>query len=191
MAHYRKIDVRIWNDAKFNRLSHLGKLAFIFVLTHPNMTGVGAMRATKIGLAAELKALPEAFEEAFGEALKEGLLEEDKEASCVWVPNFIKYQAAESPNVLKSWIKQLEFIPECMLKTRAVIGLEAFAEGKGEAFLKAFREAFPNPVSSKQLAVSSNKTILTKEESYLNTKVEGKKAEAIDPETGEVLSWAA
>jgi len=69
MAHYRKVDVRIWNDAKFNSLSHLGKLAFLLLITHPNMTMLGAMRATPEGLSAELKSTPEAFREAFGEVL--------------------------------------------------------------------------------------------------------------------------
>lgn len=161
MAHYRKVDVRIWNDAKFNNLSHLGKLAFVLLITHPSMTMLGAMRATPEGLAAELKADPEAFREAFAEGLSKGLMQYDQEAACVWLPNFLKYQTAESPNVIRNWVSQVEFIPECTLKTLAVAGLQAYAEGLNEAFAKAFREAFakafPESVSSKQLAVSESK----------------------------------
>lgn len=47
MSYFRKIDVRIWNDAKFRALSHHGKLTFIMLLTHPNMTALGAMRTTR------------------------------------------------------------------------------------------------------------------------------------------------
>ena len=68
MAIYRKIDTRIWNDAKFNALSPNGKLAFLFILTNPNMTALGAMRATVEGLSAELRIPAEAFLEVFGEA---------------------------------------------------------------------------------------------------------------------------
>lgn len=46
MARYRKIDSRIWNDAKFRELSDNGKLVFLMLLTHPSMTSLGAMRAT-------------------------------------------------------------------------------------------------------------------------------------------------
>ena len=67
MAIYRKIDTRIWNDAKFNALSPNGKLAFLFILTNPNMTALGAMRATIEGLSAELRIPAEAFREVFGE----------------------------------------------------------------------------------------------------------------------------
>jgi hypothetical protein len=62
---YRKIDPRIWNDAKFRELSDKGKLVFLFVLTHPCMTALGAMRGTMAGLAAELGWPAEAFQEAF------------------------------------------------------------------------------------------------------------------------------
>jgi len=160
VSYFRKIDVRIWNDAKFRVLSHHGKLAFIMLLTHPGMTSLGAMRATPEGLGAELKMEPKAFREAFAEVLREGLAEHDEEASCVLVPNFVRYQAAESPNVIKAWAKQLEWIPEGPLKTRAVAGVQAFVEGYGEAFRKAFRESFgkaslnQKAVSNKQKAVS-------------------------------------
>jgi hypothetical protein len=46
VSRYRKLDVRLWNDTKFRALSDNGKLAFIFTLTHPGMTMIGAMRAT-------------------------------------------------------------------------------------------------------------------------------------------------
>lgn len=160
MSYFRKIDVRIWNDSKFRVLSHHGKLVFVMLLTHPGMTSLGAMRATPEGLGAELKMEPKAFREAFAEVLREGLAEHDEEASCVLVPNFVRYQAAESPNVIKAWAKQLEWIPEGPLKTRAIAGVQALVEGYGEAFRKAFRESFgktslnQKAVSSKQKAVS-------------------------------------
>jgi len=50
MSRYRKVDPRIWNDAKFRSLDDQGKLAFFFLLTHPHMTAIGAMRASIPGL---------------------------------------------------------------------------------------------------------------------------------------------
>lgn len=173
MAHFRKVDVRIWNDAKFNELSHLGKLIFILLITHPGMTMLGAMRATQAGLAEELQASQEAFREAFAEVLAKDLAKHDQKASCIWLPNFLKYQSAESPNVLKSWVKQAEFIPECGLKTLALQGLKDYAEASSEPFRKAFREAFskdfPESVSSKQLAVSSNPSLPSQAGESLST----------------------
>ena len=177
MAHYRKIDTRVWNDAKFRALSSNGKLAFIYLLTCPNMTALGAMRGTIEGLSAELRVPSEAFAEVFGEAFPEAfeqglskgyakhvarLAIYDPEAACIYVPNFVRYQAAESPNVVKAWAKTLEYIPECHLKTLAIQGAKAFVDGMGEGFRKAFREAFrealpegiPESVSSKQRVVT-------------------------------------
>ena len=41
---YRKISVCIWNDAKFMALSHEAKLIVFFMLTHPSLTQLGALR---------------------------------------------------------------------------------------------------------------------------------------------------
>ena len=172
MSIYRKIDTRIWNDAKFRNLSPNGKLAFLFILTNLNMTALGAMRATVEGLSAELRVPAEAFHEVFGEAFPEGYTEGsekvssslaifDPEACCLFVPNFVRYQAAESPNVIKAWAKTLEYIPECRLKTLAVSSVKAYVEGLGLGFRKAFAEAFGEAlregigesVNSKQRAV--------------------------------------
>ena len=97
MGRYRKIDTRIWNDAKFDSMSTNGKLVFLFLLTHPNMTSLGAMRATMPGLASELGWTTEAFRETFRESSIRGLVEHD-EMYFVFLPNFLKYNKPEVPN---------------------------------------------------------------------------------------------
>ena len=128
MAKYRKIDPRIWNDAKFMSLSDDGKLAFLFLLTHPHMTALGAMRATLAGLAEEIGWETEAFREAFREALAEGMAKHDKKACLVALPNFIKYNKPESPNVIKAWDQALDLLPECSLKAEIIQHVKAFTE---------------------------------------------------------------
>ncbi len=201
MSYFRKIDVKIWNDAKFRSLSSTGKLVFLMLVTHPNMTAIGAMRATPDGLAAELWSdndeafvgFREGFLKGFREVLSEGLAEHDSKACCVFIPNFVKYQAAESPNVIKAWAKQVEWVPECALRTRAVAGVEVYTKGLSEgfhkAFLKAFPKDYPESVSSKQEAVSSKSSLPyqgvgdTGEEVYT-------RGLAFDPKTGEVFGVA-
>lgn len=149
MARFRKIDPRIWNDAKFSSFSDNGKLAFLMLLTHPNMTSLGAMRATLGGLAEELGWSAEAFREAFREALSKGMVEHDPKACLIALPNFVKYNPPESPNVVKAWVGALDLLPECTLKTCVVARAKAFAEGMGkgfgEAFADTFGKAMPNP----------------------------------------------
>jgi hypothetical protein len=142
MSRYRKIDTRIWNDEKFREMSDAGQLAFLFILTHPSMTALGAMRATIPGLAAEKRWTAEAFQEAFGEALSKGMVEHEEPAACVAVPNFLKYNPPESPNVVKAWSAALDLIPEGRLKDLVIQRAKGFLKGKSKAFTEALPKAF-------------------------------------------------
>jgi len=148
MAKYRKIDPRIWNDQKFRELSDSGKLTFFFLLTHPHMTSLGAMRATVPGLASELGWKEKAFAEAFQEASSKGMVKHDPKACFVWLPNFLKYNRPESPNVIKSWTASLDYLPECELKNELILQVKSFAGSLPKAFTKAlpegFRKTMPN-----------------------------------------------
>jgi hypothetical protein len=141
MAKYRKVDPRIWNDSKFMGLSDSGKLALFFVLTHPNMTAVGAMRHTIPGMAAELGWTAEAFREAFLEACAKGIIKHDEKASFVWLPNFVKYNQPESPNVVKAWFIALDLLPECDMLNELIQHVKGFLKGFALGFQKAFDKA--------------------------------------------------
>lgn len=166
MSKYRKIDVRIWNDAKFRDLSHNAKLVFFFLLTHPNMTALGAMRSTLSGLAEELDFELEVFREAFREAFAKGMVKHDSKACLIALPNFIKYNQPESPNVVKAWVNSLDLLPECDLKND-VISLsanalkgysKAFREALPEAFLKTYPKSMPNQEQEQEQELNTNNT---------------------------------
>jgi hypothetical protein len=138
MSHYRKVDVRIWNDAKFNSLNPNGKLAFFMVLTHPMMTALGAMRATPEGLARELGMEPEPFREGFQQLLSKGMAEHDEAGPLIALPNFLKYNPPANPNAVKAWAKSLEFLPECGLLSVVIQRAKSFAEGFKEPLAVPF-----------------------------------------------------
>jgi len=138
MARYRKISTRIWNDEKFINLSDDGKFLFLFLLTHPHMTSLGAMRATPEGLASELKWSSERLSKAFREAITKGMVKSNNGACCIFLPNFLKHNQPESPNVIKSWRNALDDIPECSLKDEAI----QQAKNVSSKMSKAFQEAF-------------------------------------------------
>ncbi|WP_300157094.1 hypothetical protein [Solidesulfovibrio sp.] len=148
MARYRKVDPRIWNDAKFSSLTDAGKLVFFFLLTHPNMTALGAMRHSIPGMAAELQWELEAFRKAFLEACSKGMAKHDEKASFVWLPNFLKYNRPESPNVVKSWADSLELLPECGLVVELIQHVNCLLKDMPKAFAEAlpktFRKTMPN-----------------------------------------------
>ena len=123
-------------------MSERGKLVFLYVLTHPAMTMIGAMRASVPGLAAELPCPEKAFREAFREALAKGILKHDASASMCWAPKFLHFNPPESPNVVRAWPDALQLIPECELKDQLFLSLKGYTEGYTEGFRIAFREAF-------------------------------------------------
>jgi hypothetical protein len=148
MARYRKIDSRIWNDEKFRTLGDDAKLVFLFVLTHPHLTSLGAMRANEAGLAHELGWTFERFQKGFGEPFRKGLFWYDESVSFLALTNFLKYNPPENPNVVKSWEKSLDLIPECDLKIKLLIRVKAYVETLPEGFIEGlpepFRKGMPN-----------------------------------------------
>jgi hypothetical protein len=152
MAKYRKVDIRIWNDRRFNSLSPFGKLAFFFILTHPNMTPLGAMRGTIAGLHSELKDTTlEAFQEVFGKPF----LKYNEKACFIWLPNFLNYNRPESPNVVKSWVSSWNYLPECDLKNELFLYLKDYTKGLSEGFRDAF---------DKTIGKTFGKTMLNQEQ---------------------------
>ncbi len=194
MAKYRKIDPRIWNDAKFRLMSDNGQLLFLFVLTHPHMTPLGAMRATMEGLAAEKGWSGKAFREAFAEASRHGLLIADEKACFVGVPNFLKYNQPESPNVVKSWIGSVDAIPECRAKDDLLSRVSHYLEGLSKAFPKAFAEAFPKALAHPSLNQEQEQEQKQepKQEQEQNEEVAAKASTdtaSIDPALIEFCEW--
>jgi hypothetical protein len=142
MARYRKIDVRIWNDEKFRSLSDRGKLAFFFLLTHPHLTSLGAMRATVSGLAEELHWTVDVMRDAMRHAMSLGLIELDEKACYVGLKNFLRYNEPEGPNsVVKGWLNALEMLPECSLKASLIYRCRKYLDGKSDAFKEAMPQA--------------------------------------------------
>jgi hypothetical protein len=135
---YRKIDPRIWNDAKFRALRDPGKLFFLFILTHPHLTPLGAMRATVAGLAEELGWALKATRSIFQEILGLAMIKFDQGASCLVVPNFLKYNPPESSNVVKAWVKAMDWVPECSLKDELIQNIKLFLNAFHKDFLQAF-----------------------------------------------------
>ena len=144
MARYRKIDTRMWGDSKFSALSSppaSGKYLWIFLLTGPHTTNLpGLFRAGEMALAKELGWSLEGFRKGFAELFREGLVKADWSARVVWIPNAIKYNPPENPNVVKGWRDAWDEVPECALKNEAYEGFKGFTEGLGEGFGKAFLE---------------------------------------------------
>ncbi|MGQ9689196.1 MAG: hypothetical protein ACUVXF_10480 [Desulfobaccales bacterium] len=154
MGRYRKIDVNIHNDAKFRSLSDQAKLLWYSLLTHPNLTSMGAMRATQAGLAEEMGWDLKRFQEPFRELLSKGMVCHDQNAPFLCIPNFLKYNRPDNQNVIKSWAKYQDLFPECRTKNEYFQQVLLFLEGLGkpfaEPFLKLCREGYAESENREQ-----------------------------------------
>ena len=151
---YRKVDTRIWNDAKFCAMSDSGKLVFLMLLTHPRMTSLGAMKASVAGMAEEIGWDFKKFQKAFREPVGFGIVDHDPRACLVYLPNFIKYNKPESPNVMKAWVKSSALLPECEMRDLIMSKAYAFAESLPKAFQESFAKealkSYPHPLVNQE-----------------------------------------
>lgn len=143
-APYRRIELRMWGDEKFCRLSKLvpsGQALWLFLLTGPHTRHIpGLFHAGRAAMAEEIGWDLEAFDRAFGEISQQGMAKADWLARVVWLPNALKCNPPQSPNVVRSWGKGWDLIPECDLKREAMGLLRAGVHSIGPAFGKAFDE---------------------------------------------------
>lgn len=141
MARYKKIDVRIWNDAKFNALSSDARLIFLFMLTAPQTTMVGAVPVDKHTVSRILKFDDIRYGIGYKQLSEYGMLEYD-EAGIYWIKNFLKYNPPENPKVVISWSSLLDLFPECPLLIKVAKSVLKACETRGEAYVNALHPEF-------------------------------------------------
>ncbi len=146
MARHRKIDIRMWGDEKFCSLSApppCAQFLWIYLMSGPHTNSLpGLFVSGEAALAEALRWPLKGFREAFREVSQKGMAEADWKARLVWIPNAIRYNEPESPNVIVSWRYTWDETPECALKHKAHAVLHQHFTSRGEAFLKAFLKAF-------------------------------------------------
>ena len=138
MARYRKIDPRIWNDAKFSSFSSEAKLLFMYLLTAPAMTMIGAIPMRASSVAAELGLDSKRYAIRYRELYDVGIVEYD-ERGLFWVKNFLKYNPPDNPKVVLSWRNSIDLLPECPLLSKVLESAKTHCFQRGEGYAEAFR----------------------------------------------------
>jgi hypothetical protein len=157
VARYRKLYVHMWHDAKVRALSRPGPNAqslWVACLGGEQTDVIpGVFKIGEAAFAEQLGWPLEGFRKAFREVFQQGMVKASWDDRLVWVPNGIKWNPPESPNVIRNWAEPWRHLPECALKVEIWHAFKAFFEGFKEGFREAFAEALPKPVSSDQGAV--------------------------------------
>lgn len=143
MARFRKIDPRIWNDAKFSSLSNDAKLLFIYLLTSPQTQMIGAVPMRAETVAAELGFDMERYGIRYRELYDLGIAEYD-DRGLYWVKNYLKYNSPDNPKVVISWRECLDFLPECPLLQKVIESARSHCASRGERYLEAFEKGLGN-----------------------------------------------
>lgn len=146
----------MWGDAKFRSLSAPKPNArdlWIFLLTGPHNTAVPGLFALGEAAMAEAMGWPLAATKAcLAEILGKGMMKMDQGTRLVWLPNALRHNAPENPNVVQGWKLPWSELPECGLKDEArealLVGLQAISAKFNEAFRIALGELPPKPSSN-------------------------------------------
>lgn len=149
MARYKKIHCKMYGDEKFRQLSRPqpnAQTLWVYLLTGPETTSIPGLIVSGESAMAESLAWPvPAFRKVLKELTDQTMVITDWSAKVVFVPNAIAYNEPESPNVIKSWRKAFDEVPDSALKQQALARVASFTEGMGKGFQEAFRKAFDKP----------------------------------------------
>jgi len=141
-------------DDKFRKLTRPqpnGQSLWLHLIMGPHTTAVpGLSSIGEAGLAEALGWSLTGFRKTWREVEQLGMAESDWRARVIWLPNAIRHNPPESPNVVRGWRDTLDNIPECPLKTKALTFLKGFLEDMGEGFAKAFRDLPGHPLPNQE-----------------------------------------
>ncbi len=138
-------------------------------------------------MAEELDWDMEAFDKAFLEVSDHGMAKADFKARLVWLPNALKHNKPESPNVVRSWRVEMDLLPECDLKNEAIERIREYLETIGPSYVSAFDEvvsAHAKKPSTKPLAKPSKKAMPNQEQEQEQEQEQYLKPFCHEPETG-------
>lgn len=165
MSRYRRVETRTWLDETFRSFSAPqpnAQTLWLYLLCGPRTTIFpGLIVAREEVMASDLgwdlegfrKALVEACGERLGEPFAKVRAKVDRRAGVVVLLRALLDSHGDprestkpaNPNILKSWSREWDQIPECRLKDEYLIGLKAYCDKLAETYPKAFMECLGKP----------------------------------------------
>jgi hypothetical protein len=119
MALWRKVDERMWGDAKFLSMSRLhasGQALWLYLLTGPHNAGIpGLYNIGRLGTAEALGWEIEDFDRCWAEIESRGMARSDWANRVVFIANALRYNEPDNPNQVRGWLTRLDSFPECEL----------------------------------------------------------------------------
>lgn len=143
MRDYGKIYTRFWTDSDIQQLSDPAKLLACYLLSGPHTTALGAFRLPDGYITTDLGKGFETVSEPFAELLEIGFATRCGKTGWVFVAHFLKWNAPENPNQVKSVRKLFGEVPQSAVfyeELRLLIeGLGSGTPNPSETLSKPFR----------------------------------------------------
>lgn len=174
---YSRVHAKIWDDETFRFLSERGQRVALYLLTSSQGNGLGYFRFSPGKAAEDLRLSARAFNRAFAEVQTTMGWPFDPKRRVMLLPKYFKYNSADNPNCLKSWMKELAIIPSSPLFEEFATGEQFLPEGQRSMFREALdlygpkrtRERSPERSEERLVEPSPEPTSEGRGEPYLDT----------------------
>ena len=143
LGNYRRVNTRVWDDAKFRTLDLSSKMLWMYLLCAPEtcaLPGIHVSRRLQMAESAML-ADPADFDRAFAQLEERGMVKAAWEARLVWLPNAFRYNQPLNPSVSVAWVRELAKLPACALRDEIGASMYAYVSARGKGFEQALRKA--------------------------------------------------
>jgi hypothetical protein len=141
-GRHRKVSFEMFADEKFLELSPLkpsGQALWLYLLTGPFSTLIpGIVVGGKAGIAERLGWSPTDFLRCFEEIASRRMAVADWGRQVIFLPNALKHNAPQNPNVVLGWAQAWAEVPACTLKHQAAARIRQTLAQMGTQYVQAF-----------------------------------------------------
>lgn len=143
---YSKIESKFWMDEKTTIISPEARYIMLYLLTSPHKNMLGFYYLPKPYIIHDVKLSPERFELGFRELLGSKMIFYDEKASVMLLPNYLKHNPLDNPNVVKSAIEKLDELPKNSLEPLFLQALQRYGKPFYQPLIENVKERLNTPV---------------------------------------------
>ena len=144
---YTRVESRFWQDEKMRSISDDARYLMLYLLTSPHRNIMGFYFLPSPYACFDLGWDEKRFNKALQELLEVGTIKYDPHAHVVLIQNYLKHNALENPNQVKSAIDKLDEMPQTPLFKDFLAIIEQFDKPFMQPLIERLQERFSKPVT--------------------------------------------
>ena len=142
---YTRVESRFWQDEKMRTVSDDARYLMLYLLTSPHRNIMGFYFLPSPYACFDLGWDEKRFNKALQELLEVGTIKYDPHAHVVLIQNYLKHNALENPNQVKSAIDKLDEMPQTPLFKDFLAIIEQFDKPFMQPLIERLQERFSKP----------------------------------------------